>query len=516
MTILYYILQNFAIIISLDKLNILGGKMNDFFKRNLVWITILLCVAGVVLSIIGIPIGNPIFFFIGIILSLPTVGYLIYQVFFDNGKVELNLNPTSIRTNRSNVTSIITNKNDVLLRDQINNEDDLESLYHGYANEHEIAKRLHELTNEERERTLVELPEIIIPEADPHDEIETTDFNNTSNFVNEVKKIENTTNDELHRQREIATQTNNSFNPEIPITLNDKEDIITSNELSLTDPNFVLGERVMPETSIKASKSKIIKLNPQNAEKRKQKAEEKKALLSQENLERYLKRYFVETATCFLMDRTIYKDTHGIAPYNKFTENDETGLPEYVMSCTKGRLYKFCTYLIDAERFITHEDLYTDFIMAVERGISLARISETLHPMYRKKHKKDFILNLSNREDWDNVIILVYNNYMLNNDNFKDVFTRVPFEIPLAFNEPNIVDYLKDPDIHERFNEKYTALAEIGIPTFWDALYICFINSIKQKLTVKQLEDAILRNYRKVTRALKRADHNRKKLLRVS
>lgn len=480
--------------------------MNDFLKRNLVWITILLCITGVILSIIGIPVGNPVFFFVGIVLSLPTIGYLIYQVFFDNGKVELNLNPTTNKVDRSQITSIITEKNNVLLMDKISNEDDLESLYNGYANEQEIAKQMHELTNTERERTIIDLPELILPEADPHDE--DFDYEETS----ATEDIETTTNNELQRQREVAANNITNFEPEIP------EKVINQNskEPTLIDPNFVLGERVMPKTTTKVTKNKIIKLNPQNAEKRRQKAEEKKALLSQENLEKYLQRYFVETAACFLMNRTIYKDSHGIAPYNKFAENDETGLPEYTMSCTKGRLYKFCTYLIDAERFITHEDLYTDFITAVERGISLARISETLHPIYRKNHKKDFILNLSNREDWDNVIILVYNNYMLNNDNFKDVFTRVPFEIPVAFNEPNIIDYLKDPDIHERFTERFSALEEIGIPTFWDALYICFINSIKQKLTIKQLEDAILRNYKKVARALKRADNTRRKLLKVS
>ena len=180
------------------------------------------------------------------------------------------------------------------------------------------------------------------------------------------------------------------------------------------------------------------------------------------------------------MDRTIYKDKNGIAPYNKFAVNKNTNLPEYTMSATKGKLYKFCTYLIDAERFITHQVLYDDFITAIEQGVSLARISETLHPIYRKKYKKDFVLNLANREDWDNVMILVYNNYILDNDNFKDIVTRIPFEIATAYNEENVIDYLKDPDLQERFNEKYTALEEMGVPTFWEAYYICFINSIKQ------------------------------------
>ena len=214
------------------------------------------------------------------------------------------------------------------------------------------------------------------------------------------------------------------------------------------------------------------------------------------------------------MDRTLYKDKNGIAPYNKFAVNKTTNLPEYTMAATKGKLYKFCTYLIDAERFINHHYLYEDFVTAIEQGVSLSRISETLHPIYRKKYKKDFILNLSNREDWDNVLILVYNNYLLSNDNFKDVFTHIPFEIPAAYHEENIIDYLKDPDLQERFNEKYTALEEMGVPNYWEAIFICFVNAIKQKLTTEQLENAVLKEYKKIARALKRADATRRRQLR--
>ena len=506
--------------------------MGDFFKRNLVWIAILLCIAGVVLSIIGIPSGKPIFFFIGIVLSLPTVGYLIYQIFFYREKPELSLSPAGTKISTSNITSIIVNKDDVLLRDEITDEDDLEPLYNGYANENEIAKRLHELTNNERERTMIELPEINLPEIQSINNEDTT-------------AIQIATNDELLRQREALTNASAMFSTEIPEDLieepiaivNDTEilenkpqngTIINTNAneidevekeeqtatLSLDDPNFIPPEEpVMPQNII-PQKTKTVRINTANTEIRKQRAQEKKTLLSQPNLERCLRRYFVETAACFLMDRTIYKDKNGIAPYNKLAVNKETNLPEYTMSATKGRLYKFCAYLVDAERFITHQNLYNDFITAVEQGVSLSRISETLHPLYRKKYKKDFVLNLSNREDWDNVIILVYNNYILNNDNFKDIFTHLPFEVPFAYNDENIIDYLKDPDLQERFAEKYSALEEMGVPTFWEAIYICFINSIKQKLTIEQLETALLREYKKISRSLKRIDNTRRKTLR--
>ena len=90
----------------------------------------------------------------------------------------------------------------------------------------------------------------------------------------------------------------------------------------------------------------------------------------------------------------------------------------------------------------------------------------------------------------------------------------MPFEIPFAYNDENIIDYLKDPDLQERFAEKYSALEEMGVPTFWEAIYICFINSIKQKLTIEQLETALLREYKKISRSLKRIDNTRRKTLR--
>lgn len=536
--------------------------MSDFFKRNLVWIAILLCIAGVVLSVIGIPAGKPIFFFVGIVLSLPTICYLIYQVFFYREKPELNLAPSTIKHTSSNITSILTKKDDILLKDELSDDDNLEPLYNGYANEEEITKRLHELTNNERNRAVIELPEIVLPKAEP-------------NNFNEDIAIEELTNDELLQQRKALDNSANTFNTEIPVDLitesepiteetiqpitagsiitdnqpnnytvnidnfdtidenNEQSDLTQQQELineqyvapSLDAPNFVPPtEPIMPQnmnliqptnlTPVDLTNKKIISINTATIEKRKQRIQEKKTLLEQSNLERYLRRYFIETAACFLLDRTLYKDKTGIAPYNKLAINKSTNLPEYTMSSTKGKLYKFCTYLIDTERFITHQYLYDDFITAVEQGVSLSRISETLHTLYRKKYKKDFVLNLSNREDWDNVIILVYNNYILNNDNFKDIFTHVPFEIPFAYNDENIIDYLKDPDLQERFAEKYSALEEIGVPTFWEAIYICFINSIKQKLTTEQLETALMREYKKIARSLKRLDNTRRKTLR--
>ena len=564
--------------------------MKDFFKRNLVWVAIFLCITGVVLSIIGIPANKPILFFIGIVLSLPTIGYLIYQVFFSREKTEIDLKPATNKISTSNITSIVANKQDVLLQNDITTEDDLEPLYNGYASEDEIAKRLSEITDNERKDDVIELPNIDLPMVE---------LNHTLDNTTAVQIL---TNEELSSQRDIAANTPLTLTPEVigdntvfeedneksavtedtvetdaPIVytvdnndnyveyFKDNESLVSTTEQeeptepvsksitadsvtpinedenlsfteeqyeapSLDDPNFVLENEpsqiqndipteITPTSekniaTVDLTNAKIVYIDPKQKELRQRKVQEKKVLLAQENLERYFKRYFIETAACFLMDRTMYKDKNGVAPYNKFAVNKDTNLPEYSMSMTKGRLYKFCTYLIDTERFIKHSNLYNDFITEVERGVPLARISETLHPLYRKKYRKDFVLNLSNREDWDNVLILVYNNYLLSNNNFKNVFTHIPFEIPFAYSDENIIDYLKDIDVQDRFAENYTALEDMGIPTFWEAIYICFINSIKQKLSIQQIENALLRDYKKIARALKRADNTRRKQLK--
>ena len=208
--------------------------MSEFFKRNLVWVAILLCIAGVVLSIIGIPTGKPVFFFIGIILSIPTIGYLIYQVFFSREKTELNLNPTTSKISTSNITSIITNKDDILLNDEITNDDDLEPLYNGYANEQEIIKRLNEITNTERERSIIELPDFDLPEAQPN------------RIFNNQITIEDTTNTELLRQRVATMTASNTFNTEVPAELVEANETIQYQEKALTDTN--LDEINNPET----------------------------------------------------------------------------------------------------------------------------------------------------------------------------------------------------------------------------------------------------------------------------
>ncbi|MDR1917765.1 MAG: hypothetical protein LBQ05_02140 [Christensenellaceae bacterium] len=244
---------------------------------------------------------------------------------------------------------------------------------------------------------------------------------------------------------------------------------------------------------------------------RKQKIDDKKMLFAPSNLDRYLRNYFVETASCFLMDRDKYIDYFGIAPYNKITIKPSKipGVPDeviYSITTTKPRFYKFCTYLIDMERFITHEQLYHNFILSIESGKSLVRISEQLHKLYRKLYKSDFVNNFSHKEDFDNLIVLVSNNYILGNNNFRNIFTRIPFDIPDGLTENNIVNYLANPNIREKFVEAFPNYSDIGFESLWDALYICFINSIKNKLSHEQITSAITTDHKRIAKALARED----------
>jgi len=112
--------------------------------------------------------------------------------------------------------------------------------------------------------------------------------------------------------------------------------------------------------------------------------------------------------------------------------------------------------------------------------------------------------NLTNKEDFDNLLILVSNNYLLNGHDFRDTFTRVPFAVPNELNDENIANYLATPAMKEKFEEAFPNYSDIGFDSVWDAIYICFINSIKSKLTNQQLEDAIILHHNRMAKLLAR------------
>ncbi len=487
--------------------------MSSFFKRNLVWFAIGSCIVGVLLSIIGIPNNQPIFFFIGILFALPSVAFIIYEVFFEKLKTEVTYKRLEKDLETKNITQIIDSRDNLKSFSAMNSvkehDEHLEELYNGYASREEIERNISNFLEKEREKVVETAPSNVLSEPIIIKKIEP---------INQEEIAEVTT-EELLRQRELETIKNAWETKKETVQDNDEnfdffnkpfEDTLPiSKEIIATEPEKII---TMP---VPAKKKKPTPTND-NAKPKLTKAQQKKIILSQINLEHFLQYYFIEIASCFFINRNIFKDAKGIAPYNNIATNKETGFQEHCMSLTKGKLYKFCSYLADVERFLTHPVLYQDFMNFMDKDISLSRISEMLHITYRKNYKKDFVLNLSNREDWDNIIILVFNNYILDNNNFKDIFTYLPFEVPVAFNEENIIMYLSDPDLQERFIEKFPTFTEVGFPTLYEALYICFINSIKSKLSPVHLEQAILKGCKKITKALKRIANKNKKLSKAS
>jgi hypothetical protein len=290
-----------------------------------------------------------------------------------------------------------------------------------------------------------------------------------------------------------------------------KSTVTEVTEITAKSTQTTTTEIPAPITEQPTRSTKNTKDTEQAKAERKQKFENKKLLFTQENLEPYLRNYLIETASCFLMDRDKYIDYFGIAPYNKITikPSKVAGVPDevvYSMSATKPKLYKFCSYLVDMERFITHEQLYHNFISSMESGKSLVRISEQLHKLYRKLYKGDFVNNLANKEDFDNLLLLVSNNYILGNNDFRSIFTRIPFDIPNGLTEDNIVNYLSNPALREKFTEAFPNYGDIGFDSVFDAIYICFINSIKNKLSTDQIESAVLTDNKRISKILNRKD----------
>lgn len=152
----------------------------------------------------------------------------------------------------------------------------------------------------------------------------------------------------------------------------------------------------------------------QYADARKENQAIKKALLGRQNLEVLVRKYFVEIAVCFLMDRCAYKDKFGLAPYNKVIKSKTGGVAEHVMATTEDRFWRFAETLVDVERFLSHQILFPAFEKFAVSNTSLVLISEKLHYLYLKKYlRKDFVKNYTYKEDFENLLILVNNNYLM-------------------------------------------------------------------------------------------------------
>jgi len=208
----------------------------------------------------------------------------------------------------------------------------------------------------------------------------------------------------------------------------------------------------------------------QYAETRKECQLVKKTLLARPNLETLVRKYYVEVAACFLMNRDAYKDEFGLAPYNKIIQPKpgcEVMTAQHVMAKTEDRFWRFAQTLVDVERFMAHPVLFPAYEKFVATDTSLVIISEQLHYMYLQKNtRKDFVKNYTYKEDFENLLILVNNNYIVRSGGLNP-----------------------------------TNWEKLGFNSFDEAMHIASISANTAGKTPKELVDAVLK--KRQTRAKK-------------
>ena len=248
-------------------------------------------------------------------------------------------------------------------------------------------------------------------------------------------------------------------------------------------------------------------------ERRKDKQAEKRAVLSRENVQKHIRKYFVETAACFLMDRNAYKDRFGLSPYNRVlvTEAINPGEKEKVehqMMGTVDKLYKFCELLIDVDSFFNHDKLFPVFEQLVDEGTSLVRISEKLHLLYLQFHKKDFVKDYRYKEDFENMLIMISHHYLVRGLNFRGLFkTFEGFDQAENLNpdqKDEIINFLSKPQLGEQFSEYFSNWADLGFETMHQALVVCYTDARKNNLSDEQLAHIILKDANKLAKPLAR------------
>jgi len=252
-------------------------------------------------------------------------------------------------------------------------------------------------------------------------------------------------------------------------------------------------------------------------QKRQLKNAELKAMFNRENVAKYIKKYLVETSACFLMDRNLYKDRFGLGPYNRIIVEEGDGKQKkekvtHLMACTEDKLYKFGEILIDLDRFFKHKELFPAFVDLVNEGTSLVRISEKLHLLYTQFHKKDFVKDLRYKEDFDNILVLASNHFVVRHLNFKVLFANVPFNPTLGLTEDEaMIEALCDPHLQATFLEYFPNFSDLGFKDKYQAIAACFVAAKKDVLSQDQIAQIILKDAAKLGKILLRESKKKRK-----
>ncbi|MCL2851405.1 MAG: hypothetical protein FWE01_03520 [Firmicutes bacterium] len=243
------------------------------------------------------------------------------------------------------------------------------------------------------------------------------------------------------------------------------------------------------------------------------KAAEMRAMFSKENIDKYVKKYFIEVSACFLMDRNMYKDRFGLGPYNQVRVEKIDGKEKvtHSMTATENKFYKFCEILIDIDRFFKHKSLFPAFVELVNEGTSLVRISEKLHLMYTQFYRKDFVKDLRYKEDFDNILVLASHHYAISSFNFKPLFTTIPFNVTQPLVESNdTIEGLSNPDLQATFDEYFSNYIDLGFQDRFQALVTTFVDTKKDKITGERIANIILKETNRVAKVLERESRKKK------
>ena len=233
-----------------------------------------------------------------------------------------------------------------------------------------------------------------------------------------------------------------------------------------------------------------------------------RATFSRENVDKHIRKYFIELAACFLMNRDSYKDKFGLSPYNRVVISEtKSGKKKVTHSilATKDKLYKFAELLIDVDRFFAHPNLYPLFVELVNEGTSLVRISEKLHLLYLQNYRKDFAKDYRYKEDFENILVLTSHHYIAKTMTFKPVFTPPPaFDVKAALLGDEGMAYLSDTQRQERFEDYFPNYRDLGFESASQAYVAAFAQTQRNEVEMSTLVDVILKDANRTAKALER------------
>lgn len=291
--------------------------------------------------------------------------------------------------------------------------------------------------------------------------------------------------------------------------------LLGKNQLDILQAEHLRVEATLREKERKENerwaKQKIYKENRLQAELA------RKQMLSRTNIEKLIHKFFMEVSVCFLMDREDYKRRYGIAPYNRVimqpasTEGAEP-TAKYIMASTEDRLYRFAEVLVDVERFFLHPQLYAMYNELIYARTPLVLVSERLHHMYLQFHRKDFVRDYRHKPNFDNLLILVSNHFSLRSIKFKTLFAPpYPFDRIENIDDDAIIEYLGNGDRQKAFEEAFPHYIQMGFENVHQAMYVGFIESIKDKMQPLDLFPIIIKDTARIAKLLVRQENAKAK-----